>query len=76
MIPQTKVTIANGRRKCNIISLSCHQSLYLHVYLQVDQGVLEELIDKELPTLGTRLKALGATQMIVSRQYILDFYDT
>ena len=42
----------------------------LYVLLQVDQGVLEELIDKELPTLGTKvLKTFGATQMIVSDIY-------
>merc|ERR1719189_3219994 len=40
---------------------------------QVDQGVLEELIDKELPTLGTKLKALGATQMITLSWFLTIF---
>ena len=52
---------------CNVISSNNNKSMY--VLLQVDQGVLEELIDKELPTLGTKLKTLGATQMIVSDIY-------
>merc|ERR550532_242747 len=40
---------------------------------QVDQGVLEELIDKELPTLGTKLKTLGATQMITLSWFLTIF---
>ena len=62
-----KETARNGRKTDFCQSQSLVNSLY--VLLQVDQGVLEELIDKELPTLGTKLKTLGATQMIVSDIY-------
>ena len=40
---------------------------------QVDQGVLEELICKELPTLGHRLKDLGMTQMITLSWFLTVF---
>ena len=40
---------------------------------QVDQGVLEDLICKELPTLGHRLKDLGMTQMITLSWFLTVF---
>ena len=40
---------------------------------QVDQGVLEELICKELPALGNRLKDLGMTQMITLSWFLTVF---
>ena len=43
------------------------------ILFQVDQGVLEDLICKELPTLGHRLKDLGMTQMITLSWFLTVF---